>query len=138
MQMIPKTHSLHPSNEGAAVLARDPVRASARQHDFNASSLRVRTLFGNKCGLGRYPQIRLIESGIQRAHQYLCVGSEQQSVMVAGDHHRLHSPQHDAVPPVVGPAAAEDERHTLSPEKQSLSLATAEVGSAWPPGRNFP
>jgi hypothetical protein len=33
MQMIPKTHSRHPSNEEAPVLARNPVRASAQQHD---------------------------------------------------------------------------------------------------------
>ena len=42
--------------------------------------------------------------------------------MVAGDHHGLQSPQHDAVPPVIRPAAAEDERHTLGPEKQRFPL----------------
>ena len=44
MHMIPKTHSLHPSNDGAAVLVRDPVRVSLEQHDFKHWLLRVRTL----------------------------------------------------------------------------------------------
>ena len=80
------------------------------------------TLLRKRCGPHRCPRLASIESGVQRAHQYLCVGSQQQSGMVAGDHHRLHSPQHDAVPPVVGPAAAEHERDALSPEKNRFPL----------------